>query len=428
MLNSDRLSNLRHMRILLCVAQVNSISRASELINMSQPAVTQAIAKMEADYGVQLFDRRATGSFPTREGAILIRRIARFFEIADAAVGAARHSARSSETAPPLQIEQLLTSTQIRAFLAIMDSAHTAEHAREMGVSVTSLLRSSRALEKTLGRTVFRRTATGVEGNQVGTALACKLRVAVREIEYGYQELAEACRAAAPVIRVGVLPMSGSFILSSAINALMQEEPEARVIVLDGNYAKLLEDLRLGKIDMMFGLLRKPADAVDVVEEPIFMDTFYVMGRRNHPLTRYPMVTTRQLAEYNWIAPAPGTPRRGQIDKLFAKLDPAPRLGIETSSLSTIRALVLSSDLLTIMSQQEAYFEELTGLFSPISFDLKCSLPPKGITVRANWLPTVAHQRFISLLRWHSARNQGGQNHHNLLAAPNALERIAMHS
>lgn len=398
--------NLRHLRILLTVARMNSISRASERINMSQPAVTQAIAKMEAEYGIALFERRSTGSFPTAEGNILVRRIARFFEIADAAVRTARYSPRAGDHLAPVQIEQLLTATQIRAFLATIDSAGTSGIARDLGISVTSLMRSSRELEKAVRRPLFRRTAHGVEGNLAGTVLARSLRIAWRELEYGTEELAEARKAGSPIITLGVLPMTGSFILASAVNALMQAVPDARVVIHDGAYTGLLESLRLGKIDMMFGLLRKPEGIDDVIEEPLFEDTFCVVGRRNHPLALLSHVTKEDLAAYNWIVPAPETPRRHQIDKLFAEIEPRPRLGVETSSLASIRALVLGSDLVTVMSKQEADFEERTGLFSTLNYTLRSDLPPKGITVRANWLPTEVHRRFMELLRQHAAQNQ----------------------
>ncbi len=39
--------NLRHLRVFLAVAELKSITRASENIFLSQPAITQAIAKLE---------------------------------------------------------------------------------------------------------------------------------------------------------------------------------------------------------------------------------------------------------------------------------------------------------------------------------------------------------------------------------------------
>ncbi|MFQ3186580.1 MAG: LysR family transcriptional regulator of gallate degradation, partial [Marinomonas primoryensis] len=51
--------NLRHLRVFLAVAELKSITRASENIFLSQPAITQAIAKLEGLLGAPLFERHS---------------------------------------------------------------------------------------------------------------------------------------------------------------------------------------------------------------------------------------------------------------------------------------------------------------------------------------------------------------------------------
>lgn len=48
---------IRHMRIFLQVYALESITKAAEILNMTQPAVTRAIQEMERYYGVCLFER-----------------------------------------------------------------------------------------------------------------------------------------------------------------------------------------------------------------------------------------------------------------------------------------------------------------------------------------------------------------------------------
>ena len=69
--------NLRHLRVLLAVAQHGTITRAAEVCCVSQPAVTQAIAKMERMAGGALFSRSSRGLFPTKLGEMLAVRVAR---------------------------------------------------------------------------------------------------------------------------------------------------------------------------------------------------------------------------------------------------------------------------------------------------------------------------------------------------------------
>ncbi|WP_418138379.1 LysR family transcriptional regulator [Marinomonas sp. RS-M-Aa-14] len=69
--------NLRHLRVFLAVAELKSITRASETIFLSQPAITQAIAKLEGLLGAALFERHSDGMHPTPSGEVWQKRVSR---------------------------------------------------------------------------------------------------------------------------------------------------------------------------------------------------------------------------------------------------------------------------------------------------------------------------------------------------------------
>jgi len=65
---------LRELRILLAVSQTGSMGKAAQALAVSQPAVSRAIADMEATLGVALLDRTPQGVEPTPYGRALINR------------------------------------------------------------------------------------------------------------------------------------------------------------------------------------------------------------------------------------------------------------------------------------------------------------------------------------------------------------------
>ena len=65
---------LRDLRILLAVTQAGSMAKAATLLATSQPAVSRAIADMEATLGVALLERSSQGVQPTPYGDALIKR------------------------------------------------------------------------------------------------------------------------------------------------------------------------------------------------------------------------------------------------------------------------------------------------------------------------------------------------------------------
>jgi DNA-binding transcriptional LysR family regulator len=400
--------NLRHLRAVEAVARFGSVSQAAAHIHVSQPAVTQAIAKIESQLGTELFERRATGTYPTEAGKIILRRIERFFARLETAV--AEFYRASGEPPQKRAVEQIITGTQIRSMIATADSIALAETARAMRVSVISLRRSVRELERALGCSLFTRTAAGLETTAAGAELARKCALAVREIEYGIEEVESARGRTAARLSIGVLPMSGSFAFGSAVNELMRLHRQAHIKIIDGTYLALLNSLRQGNIDVIFGLLRKPDWCDDIVEEALFDDSFCVVVRRDHPLTRLDKLTREDLARYEWIGPAPGTPRRREIEGIFAGMERPPRLGVETSSVAVTRAVLSGSDSITVLPRYEVDLEERLGLFAVLPFHLGYG-NRKGVTTRADWLPTALYVEFIELLRKHTIRSVRAPNH-----------------
>ena len=71
--------SLRHLKLFESVARLSSVRRASEECHLSQPAVTQAIAKLEEQIGTSLLERGASGSYLNPLGTIFHRRTERLF-------------------------------------------------------------------------------------------------------------------------------------------------------------------------------------------------------------------------------------------------------------------------------------------------------------------------------------------------------------
>ena len=82
---NDRLRRrlrLRDVDILLAVIQTGSMGKAAGALNMSQPAISKAIAYLEQTLGVRLLDRSRQGVEPTPYGRALVKRgVAMFDEL-----------------------------------------------------------------------------------------------------------------------------------------------------------------------------------------------------------------------------------------------------------------------------------------------------------------------------------------------------------
>ncbi|KVM54704.1 LysR family transcriptional regulator [Burkholderia ubonensis] len=69
--------DMRDLEYLLAVERHGSIGKAAEALGLSQPALTKAMQRLEAQVGVTLFERTANGMTPTPAGARFIARAQR---------------------------------------------------------------------------------------------------------------------------------------------------------------------------------------------------------------------------------------------------------------------------------------------------------------------------------------------------------------
>lgn len=65
---------LRFFRHALALGQHGNFARAAEALHLSQPSLSRSIATLEAQLGVQLFDRTRLGVTPTAFGRVLLER------------------------------------------------------------------------------------------------------------------------------------------------------------------------------------------------------------------------------------------------------------------------------------------------------------------------------------------------------------------
>ncbi len=64
--------DINQLEVLVTVAREKSFSRAAEALNRTQPAVSQAIRRLEEDVGEKLFDRSSKDGTLTFAGEVLL--------------------------------------------------------------------------------------------------------------------------------------------------------------------------------------------------------------------------------------------------------------------------------------------------------------------------------------------------------------------
>jgi DNA-binding transcriptional LysR family regulator len=82
--------DINQLEVLATVAREKSFSRAAEVLNRTQPAVSQAIRRLEQDVGERLFDRSSKDGTLTFAGEVLLDHAKQMLNLRHAAVNAIR--------------------------------------------------------------------------------------------------------------------------------------------------------------------------------------------------------------------------------------------------------------------------------------------------------------------------------------------------
>ncbi|AKO97449.1 Transcriptional regulator [Marinovum algicola DG 898] len=396
------LFNLRHMRVFLECLRSGSVSVAAQRCHMSQPAATQAIAKLEASMGAPLVLRQPQAFGATPCGALFVRRAEAALDHLQRGAREARRgtASRARDTAG---FERNVTPAQIRALIAIAGSGSFTVAARRLGLSQPTVHRAARALEQVAGVPFFKSTVAGVELTAAAQAFTLGAKLAQAEIRQGMEEIGRELGEDRGIFLLGSLPLARTAIVPRATHAMVSRFAGVQVRVIDGRYHELLRSLREGDLDCLIGALRHPLPADDVVQEELFQDRLAVVARPGHPLAGRTRVTLDEALAYPWVASPKDTPAGQYVFETLRihERDRTP-VRVVSSSLVMLRGILAQGDYVSIVSRHQVSVEIGAGLLTALDIPLAGSGRAIGLTHRRDWRPTRTQESFIGFLRQHS--------------------------
>lgn len=398
--------NIRHLQAVVETARLKRVALAADVVHLSQPAVTHAIAKIEKTLDVKLFERRPNGMYCTRAGELFRARAERMIgllkEGADEAVRRANRDEKSGEgSIVRRDFHGALTPVHLRTLLAMATAGNYSQAARALGVSQPSVHRAAKDLQRLAGIRFFESNRRGVTLTLPGELLARQARLAAAELRQAVYEIAEEQGREATTIVIGAMPLGRSSILPQVFDDVITSSPGApQIRTVEGPYPDLLRGLRFGEIDFMLGAMRSPAPADDIQQEPLFDDPLSVVVSKRHPLVGKPNVTLADTLAYPWIAPPKATPAGSYLfDTLKIESLPGTPVKIVSSSLVLVRGLMMRGPYLTIMSHRQIEPEEALGTLTTLPIPLDNNERSIGLTFRKGWKPTPAQGRVLDRLR-----------------------------
>ena len=371
--------NFRHIRAFVKTYEHGSLSAASRAVHMSQPAMTQAITKLERQFILTLFDRQSDGMRPTEGADLLYPRLKVFLDFI---------------------LSSRVTHVQVRAFLALARSGSYVGAHRATGLARASLHRAVTDLENALKQTLVQRRGRRVELTDRGRSAARRYALAEAEIRSALEEVGALTGVTSGRVAIGAMPLCRARVLPDAIVAFQKKRPESEISVTEGAHTELLNPLRNGDLDFLVGALREEELGADLIQSKLFDDWPVVFARSGHPLSGSDNNDLEAISKYEWCLPPKGVPLRERWERMFklAGIE-IPHVPVECGSAITIRQILMQTDCLTVLSRDQMAVEIEADWVRVVGNTTSGMQRTIGFTYRQNWRPPRSHQEFMATLR-----------------------------
>lgn len=306
-------------------------------------------------------------------------------------------------------IDPRIKFRHLQAFVEVARQKSVNKAAELLHVSQPAVTKTIRELEDMLGVALFERDGRGIRMTRYGEvfqrhagATMTALRQAVDSVSQ------EAARAGAPV-RVGALPTVSARIMPWAMTRFLAEGTATPVKIVTGENAVLLEQLRVGDLDLVVGRLAAPDKMTGLSFEHLYSERVLFVVRADHPLLAPGTNLFDRLQDFPLLMPTRNSVIRPVVEQfLIAHGVSVPATQIETVSDSFGRAYLRMSDAVWIISEGVVAGDIADGVLAALPLDTDDTRGPVGLTMRTDTLPSLALTLLTNAIRDAAATIRAG--------------------
>ncbi|CAH0342014.1 pca operon transcription factor PcaQ [Rhizobium sp. CECT 9324] len=287
-------------------------------------------------------------------------------------------------------IDNRIKFRHLQTFVEVARQKSVMKAAQLLNISQPAVTKTIRELEEVLGVAVFERDGRGIRITRYGEAFLKHAGAALTALRQGFDSVSHAVHADAPPIRVGALPTVSTRIMPRAMTLFLQEDIPARIKIVTGENAVLLEQLRIGDLDLVVGRLAAPEQMTGFSFEHLYSEQVIFCVRAGHPLLGEGSAVFTALDRYPVLMPTRASIIRPFVERyLIANGISALPTQIETVSDSFGRAFVRNTDAIWIISAGVVASDLDDGTLASLPIDTSETKGPVGLTVRTDAIPSM---------------------------------------
>lgn len=297
-------------------------------------------------------------------------------------------------------IDNRIKLRHLQAFTEVARHKSVFKASTALNISQPAVTKSIRELEDILRVAIVERDGRGIKLTRLGEIFLKHATAALFAIHQGYESITQAVKDEAPPIRIGALPTVSTYIMPETVKLFLQEQVPARIKIVTGENASLMEQLRIGDLDLMVGRLAAPEKMTGFSFEHLYSEQVVFCVRHNHPLLKQPKIPLDDIGRYPILMPTKGSIIRPIVDS-FLIANGVSNLGtqIETVSDSFGRSFIRQTDAIWIISNGVVAGEIKEGSLRALPIETSETKGPVGLTMRTDATPSLPQQLFMQIIR-----------------------------
>lgn len=297
----------------------------------------------------------------------------------------------------------------LQVFCEVARLESVVKAADSLSVTQPAVSKTIRELEELLGVELFDRSKRGIELSSFGELFLRHATASLTAIRRGVESVNLAVQSGTRPIRLGALPTVSARLIPEAIRLFKSEGARDVIRVVTGENTVLLDQLRLGELDIVVGRLSDPDRMMGLAFEHLYSERVCLVARTGHPLAIGGPFRLEDMAGYTVLTPTPGAIIRPWVDRLMLTegIGPLPDR-IETVSTAFGRRFVLDFDALWFISRGVVANDIAAGAMVELPIDTTHTMGPVGLTTKTDMPLEGGADLLIQSIR-HVARQIRGE-------------------
>jgi LysR family pca operon transcriptional activator len=280
-------------------------------------------------------------------------------------------------------VENRIKFRHLQTFLEVARQRSVGKAADVLHVSQPAVTKTIRELELALDVKLFEKDGRGIRITRYGEVFLRHAGASVAAIQQGIDSVSRAQLSAGPPLRIGALPTVAARLMPNAVRLFLDEKTGSPIKVVTGENLVLLEQLRVGDLDLVVGRLAAPEQMTGLSFEHLYSEPVKFVVRAGHPLLKARSFDFARVREFTILMPTRNSIIRPFAERFLlahgiAELPDA----IETVSDSFGRALLRQSDAIWIISEGVVANDLADGTLATLPVDTSETRGSVGLTTR----------------------------------------------